>query len=367
MALLLACQQALAIPAVAEAELALAGRLRQEATARLAVEVAAVAAAVRWRTDRARARLRLAERQAEAASELALRRRELAEGFVKLGSAALRDGRARLILAGLAQAAAKATAKSDQLGGEVAPLARQQRVAALATEIWSVRYAAAAATEAAAARRWRGALRSYAQALALGESGVKPVRAETQALVAIDKVTLALAKAPAWRESAPVAATDHKRIIPFDQRLDRRLLRSLPSSVRPLRPTRRLGAPSPSAGPVLPIAGRLLGGGASTLAIATSVGQVVSAPASGRVMFAEPFRGLGQLLIIDRGGGYHIVLTGLTRLDVRRGASVVAGQSVGEIVAREDGPARLQLELRHRGLPIDPAPWLAAYHDKVRS
>ena len=94
---------------------------------------------------------------------------------------------------------------------------------------------------------------------------------------------------------------------------------------------------------------------------------MVSSPVAGTVRFAEPFRGLGPLLIIDPGGGYHVVLTGLAQLDVRRGASVVAGQSLGEIVAGTNGPARLQLELRRHGLPIDPAPWLEAYHDKVRS
>ena len=60
-------------------------------------------------------------------------------------------------------------------------------------------------------------------------------------------------------------------------------------------------------------------------------------------------------------------MAGLSQLDVREGASVVAGQAVGEIVAQGDEPARLRLELRYRGVPLDPAPRLAAREDKVRS
>ena len=163
------------------------------------------------------------------------------------------------------------------------------------------------------------------------------------------------------------ATRDHKLAMPIDRRLDRRLLRAVGSQPALPRAQRRLAAPILSDRPILPIAGRLIEDASPAIVIATGVDQVVSSPVGGRVVFAEPFRGLGPLLIIDRGGGYHVVLSGLTRLDVGRGESLVAGQSVGGIAAREDGPARLHFELRYRGLPIDPAPWLAAYQDKVRS
>ena len=124
----------------------------------------------------------------------------------------------------------------------------------------------------------------------------------------------------------------------------------------------------------MPIAGviepgvRLSGGGpARGLSIVTGVGQTVSAPAGGKVAYAAPFPGFGLLLIIDEGTGYHVVLSGMTRLDVRQGASVVAGQAVGGVAAPGDEPARLYVELRYRGLPVHPAPWLAAHQDKVRS
>jgi septal ring factor EnvC (AmiA/AmiB activator) len=132
-------------------------------------------------------------------------------------------------------------------------------------------------------------------------------------------------------------------------------------------------APVASRPPLAPIAGTLLpgvqlpGGPADGLTIVSGIGRTVSAPVAGRVAFAAPFRGFGLLLIIDDGRGYHVVLSGITQLDVRQGASVVAGQATGEIAALGDAPARLYVELRYRGLPVDPAPWLAAHQDKVRS
>ena len=124
---------------------------------------------------------------------------------------------------------------------------------------------------------------------------------------------------------------------------------------------------------LLPIAGRRLvpaegptgmrhrGG----ILLATAVAQTVSAPSAGAVAFAGAFRGFGLLLIIDRGDGYHTLLSGLSHLDVDRGATVIAGQAVGAIGVG-DGKARLYVELRHRGTPVDPAGWLASREDRVR-
>jgi murein DD-endopeptidase MepM/ murein hydrolase activator NlpD len=203
----------------------------------------------------------------------------------------------------------------------------------------------------AAGERWRRTLRARIAVLAEAPSA-GPIRSTGRA-----------------RSAGPPSATgpDHKRAIAPDLKLDRKLLRLAASDAsRPAEP-RRLEPAAVLPTRFWPIAGEPLVLGPRELTIATAIDQVVSSPVSGRVVFAEPFRGLGPLLIIDLGRGYHAVLAGLARLDVRRGASVVAGQSLGEIVPRTDGPARLQLELRHRGLPIDPMPWLVAYHDKVRS
>ncbi|MEJ0018739.1 MAG: peptidoglycan DD-metalloendopeptidase family protein [Acetobacteraceae bacterium] len=80
--------------------------------------------------------------------------------------------------------------------------------------------------------------------------------------------------------------------------------------------------------------------------------------------FAAAFRSYGLLLIVDCGGGYHAVLAGFERLDVKVGQSVAAGEPVGVMPGWEPGgsgsrPA-LYVELRRDGQPVNPAPWLRA-------
>ena len=88
----------------------------------------------------------------------------------------------------------------------------------------------------------------------------------------------------------------------------------------------------------------------------------VIAPCSGRVAFADRFRTYGQLLIIDCGGGYHAVLSGLDRLDVHVGQTLRAGEPLGVMPVWEPGTTgrrpSLYVELRHDGQPVNPAPWL---------
>jgi septal ring factor EnvC (AmiA/AmiB activator) len=89
--------------------------------------------------------------------------------------------------------------------------------------------------------------------------------------------------------------------------------------------------------------------------------RVVS-PCGGRVVFAQPFRSYGNLLIVDCGGGYHAVLAGLARLDIAVGHSVAIGEPVGVMPGWDPaaGAKRpsLYVELRRDGQPVDPAPWL---------
>lgn len=126
----------------------------------------------------------------------------------------------------------------------------------------------------------------------------------------------------------------------------------------------------------LPARGRLIGGYGQAdengvplrgIRIETRTGGQVVAPADGKVMFAGPFRGYGQLLIIAHGGGYHSLLAGFGRIDRRVGQWVLAGEPVGLM----SGPATtsekpvLYLELRRKGEPVNPLPWLASGDRKV--
>jgi len=99
--------------------------------------------------------------------------------------------------------------------------------------------------------------------------------------------------------------------------------------------------------------------------IRTLAGARVVAAFSGLVVFSGPFRGYGQLLIIEHGEGYHSLLAGLARIDTVLGESVLAGEPVGVMGSPKRGSPVLYLELRRNGQPINPLPWLTARKGKV--
>ena len=94
------------------------------------------------------------------------------------------------------------------------------------------------------------------------------------------------------------------------------------------------------------------GGPSRGLTLQAASGARVVSPCGGRAVFAAPFRSFGQLLIVDCGDGYHVVLAGLDRLDAAPGQRLLAGEPVGQL-----GEAALYLELRRNGQPIDPRGW----------
>lgn len=89
----------------------------------------------------------------------------------------------------------------------------------------------------------------------------------------------------------------------------------------------------------------------------------ITAPADGWVVYAGTFRSYGQLLIINTGGGYHIVMAGMARIDVQLGQFILASEPVGTMggLAAQDGNAApvLYVEFRKNGRPIDPSRWWA--------
>ena len=87
-----------------------------------------------------------------------------------------------------------------------------------------------------------------------------------------------------------------------------------------------------------------------------SNGQVI-APYAGRVEFSGPFKNYDNVIILNVGDGYFVLLTGLKRLNVAAGDSVNRGEPVGVLPAQSD--AEIYIELRRNGSPIDPTPWLA--------
>ncbi len=102
-------------------------------------------------------------------------------------------------------------------------------------------------------------------------------------------------------------------------------------------------------------------GAARGISIKSRADAQVVAPYAGRVVFAGPFRSMGQTLIISHGEGYHSVLAGFTRIDAHKDQLVAAGEPVGVMGA--DGAAEgstLYVEIRKGGEPVNPLPWLSA-------
>lgn len=128
----------------------------------------------------------------------------------------------------------------------------------------------------------------------------------------------------------------------------------------------------------MPVAGEIrkafgapdgFGGSERGLSIATRPNAVVASPADGWVAFSGPYRTYGQLLIINAGDGYYVVLAGLARIGVDVGQFVLAGEPVGSMGDATGSTAAaiaigakqpvLYVEFRKDGAAVDPGPWWA--------
>lgn len=118
------------------------------------------------------------------------------------------------------------------------------------------------------------------------------------------------------------------------------------------------------------------GGTEKGVSIATRAGAQITAPADGWVVYAGPFRSYGQLLILNVGGGYHVLLAGMDRISVDLGQFVLTGEPVAvmgngsqiaAVLATGSSQPVLYVELRKDGTPVDPGPWWASGEgEKVR-
>ena len=118
------------------------------------------------------------------------------------------------------------------------------------------------------------------------------------------------------------------------------------------------------------------GGTQKGQSIAARAGAQITSPCDGWVVYAGPFRSYGQLLILNAGGGYHVLLAGMERISVDLGQFVLTGEPVAVMgsgsqvsaagAARSKQPV-LYVEFRKDGTPIDPSPWWATNEgEKVR-
>ncbi len=80
---------------------------------------------------------------------------------------------------------------------------------------------------------------------------------------------------------------------------------------------------------------------------------------NGKVVFAEWFKGYGQLVIVNHGEGYHTLYGSLSEIFAKVGDIIKREQVVGRVgnsgILNVPG---LYFELRYKGKPLDPLQWL---------
>jgi len=111
-----------------------------------------------------------------------------------------------------------------------------------------------------------------------------------------------------------------------------------------------------------------LGGETQGLMIATRAGAQVTTPADGKVEFAGPFRSYGQVVILNPGGGFRVLLAGMDKVTADVGEFLRAGEPVGEMGSGpasvtlfgevvQDGRPVLYIEFRNSTEAVDSGPW----------
>jgi murein hydrolase activator len=124
-------------------------------------------------------------------------------------------------------------------------------------------------------------------------------------------------------------------------------------------------------------AGDGFGGISRGLSIVTRAEAQVVAPADGWVLFAGNYLNYGQIVILNAGQDYTILLAGLDKVDVNLGQFVMMGepvgsmgsQTIGRTVATSAGVSRptLYIEMRKNNEPVDPTGWWSASANPTQS
>ncbi len=319
------------------------------------VEQAVAGADRAWREAEAR------QATAEAARAEAAAQESAASARLDAALAALRPrllARARMGRPGLLAA----LLSSPTLGELVKRRALLDRVLARDAAVVAEARAAQAAREAARAAREGEARRAEAAA---GEARER--RAQARALREERRALLsALRGARAFHErNAAEAGSLAHRLAAFVATLPppRAGGARAPGAPFPARKGRLL---RPADGPVAVAFGKVVDPRFNTvtvqngLDISAPAGAPVHAVAPGRVVHAGWFKGYGNLVIVDHGDGFHSLVAHLASMRTAQGEDVEAGSVLGTVgdSGSLKGPY-LYFELRQKGKPVDPAPWLA--------
>jgi murein hydrolase activator len=372
------------------ADIAAIGQDRSKLNARL-IDIAAQVRSVETRIDDAEARLRpLDAREAEIRSSLDSRRSEIAEVLSALQRAGRRAPPALLVRP---EDALKSLRTAMLLGSVVPEMrARSQKLAGDLGELVTLRKTIAAERDQLALNRDKVREDQTRLASLVDErqkkqsAAEKDMEAESARAVAlagqVDSLQGLIAKMEQdVKSAAKAAATASLRGTPA--------LANGKPNLGALKDPGRLSPAMAFASAkgllALPVNGVKIrefggsdgvGGVEKGISLASRAGAQVTTPCDGWVVYAGPFRSYGQLLILNAGGGYHVLIAGMERISVSIGQFVLTGEPVAtmgstsqiaSVLAANATRPVLYIEFRKDGTPIDPGPWWAASEgEKVR-
>lgn len=93
------------------------------------------------------------------------------------------------------------------------------------------------------------------------------------------------------------------------------------------------------------------------LKLITQNGTQVISPYAGRVEFAGPFKNYNNVVILNMGEGYFILLTGLDEIFAQTGEVLQTGEPVGRMSIESPTRPELYIEFRRNGTSVNPTPW----------
>ncbi|MEE9495581.1 MAG: peptidoglycan DD-metalloendopeptidase family protein [Desulfobacterales bacterium] len=97
----------------------------------------------------------------------------------------------------------------------------------------------------------------------------------------------------------------------------------------------------------------------SGIEIQSERGEPIVAVYAGKILYADWFKGYGNMIIIDHGDNYYTVYAHIEEAFKSTGDTVEAGEVIATVgdTGSITGP-KLYFEVRHHGKPLDPMQWL---------
>ncbi len=95
------------------------------------------------------------------------------------------------------------------------------------------------------------------------------------------------------------------------------------------------------------------------VSIAAASGTEIKSIYDGTVIFSDYFKGFGNMMVVDHGGGYFSLYAHASRLSKKVGAEVKRHETLGAVGDVDSSKGSiLYFEIRHQGKPVDPAGWV---------